>query len=120
MRPLAVLVLASVALLPGGVTAATHADATLAEYFNLQWETTPGARGPAISGQVRNLSNLPVERMQLLVEPLDQTGAVVGSFRTWVLGQIPAHTSGYFSTQVPAALAYRVRILTFDWSNCRD
>jgi hypothetical protein len=92
----------------------------VAEYFDLQWEATPGARGPAIAGQVRNLSNLPVERMQLLVEPLDQQGAVVGSFRTWVLGQIPAHTRAYFHTPVPAASAYRVRILTFDWSNCRD
>ena len=120
MRTLLVLLVVSVALLPGGVTAGTHADATLEHYFGLQWETTPGTRGPAISGQVRNLSNLPVERMQLLIEPLDQSGAVVGSFRTWVLGQIPAHTNGYFSTPVPAASAYRVSILTFDWSNCRD
>ena len=120
MRPLAVLLLASVALLPGGVAAGTHADATLEEYFRLQWETAPGARGPAIAGEVRNLSNLPVERMQLLVEPLDASGAVVGGFRTWVLGQIPAHTAGYFRTAVPVASAYRVRILTFEWSNCRD
>ena len=120
MRARLALLLAVAALLPGAVAAGTHTDATMAEYFRLQWETTPSARGLAIAGQVRNLSNLPVERMQLLVEPLDQQGAVVGSFRTWVLGQIPAHTSAYFHTPVPTASAYRVRILTFDWSNCRD
>jgi hypothetical protein len=120
VRALLALLLAGAALLPVGAAAGTHADATVEQYFALQWEPAPGARGPALAGDVRNLGNLPVERMQLLVEPLDHTGAVVGSFRTWVLGQIPAHTSAYFHTRVPPASAYRVSILTFEWSNCRD
>lgn len=115
------LLLTSAALLPAGASAGTHAEATLAEYFRLDWETTPGAPGPTLAGHVRNVSDLPVDRMQLLVESLGQDGAVVGSFRTWVLGVIPAHQHAYFSTRVPAAaFAYRVSILTFEWANCRD
>jgi hypothetical protein len=121
MRALGALLLASLALLPGAGTAGPiYADATLEEYFRLEWETTTGARGPTLAGHVRNVGDLPVERMQLLVEPLDRHGTVVGSFRTWVMGLIPARQHAYFSTPVPAAAAYRVTILSFDWSNCRD
>jgi hypothetical protein len=121
MRALVAVLVASAALLPAPVTAGPlHAEETLAEYFRLQWQPTIGADGSAIGGHVRNVSNLPVERMQLLVERLDASGAVVGQSRTWVMGVIPAHQHAYFSTRVPAAADYRVTILTFDWANCRD
>jgi hypothetical protein len=121
MRALVALLLASAALLPAAVTAGPlHADETLAEYFRLQWEPTTAAGDSAIGGYVRNVSNLPVERMQLLVERLDASGTVVGHSRTWVMGVIPAHQHAYFSTKVPAAPDYRVTILTFEWMNCRD
>jgi hypothetical protein len=117
----AALVVAVAVLLPG-VSAAgpIHADATLDEYFRLEWQPSPGARGPEISGYVANVSNLPVDRMQVLVERLDAAGTVVGSSRAWVMGVVAPQHRTYFTTRVPAANSYRVRILTFDWVNCRD
>ena len=104
-------------LLPGaGAADPIQADATVHQYFRLQWE----ARGPEIAGYVENVSDLPVDRMRLLVERLDASGAVVGASTTWVMGTVVAHHRNYFTTRVPSSPAYRVRILTFDWSNCRD
>ena len=121
MPTLVALVVAMAVLLPGPAPAdPIHADATVEQYFHLQWEATAGARGAEIAGYVENVSDLPVDRMRLLVERLDASGAVVGSTTTWVMGSVAAHHRNYFTTRVPSAPAYRVRILTFDWSNCRD
>ena len=121
MPTLVALVVAMAVLLPGPAAAdPIHADATVEQYFHLQWEATAGARGPEIAGYVENVSDLPVDRMRLLVERLDASGAVMGSTTIWVMGSVVAHHRNYFTTRVPSAPAYRVRILTFDWSNCRD
>ena len=121
MPALVALILTMAVLLPGaGAADPTHADVTVHQYFRLQWEATPGSRGPEIAGYVENISDLPVDRMRLLVERLDASGAVVGTSTTWVMGIVAAHHRNYFTTRVPSAPAYRVRILTFDWSNCRD
>jgi hypothetical protein len=108
-------------LLPVAATAGPiQAPATIDEYFRLEWQATPGARGPEIAGSIDNVGNLPVDRMQLLVERLDAAGTVIGSSRTWVMGVVvPLHRS-YFTTRVAPAASYRVSILTFDWANCRD
>ena len=114
--------LAVAVLLPAAATTASsiQADATIAEYFRLQWEATPGTRGSEIAGYVDNVGNVPVDRMQVLVERLDAGGAVVGTSRAWVMGVVvPMHRS-YFTTRVAPAASYRVTILTFDWTNCRD
>jgi hypothetical protein len=108
-------------LLPAvGSAGPIQAAATVEHYFRVQWEATPGPRGPEIAGFVENISDLPVDRMRLVVERLDAGGAVVGTSTTWVMGIVVPHHRSYFSTRVPAASTYRVRILTFDWSNCRD
>jgi hypothetical protein len=80
---------------------------------------SPG-RGAALTGYVENLGNLPVDRIQLLVEPLDARGVATGRFTTWVLGLLPAHQRGHFTAAVPDTAAYRVTIASFDWANCRD
>ena len=120
MPTLVALVVAMAVLLPAAAADPIHATATVDQYFRLQWEATPGARGPEIAGYVENVSDLPVDRMRLLVERLDASGAVMGSTTTWVMGSVAARHRNYFTTRVPSAAAYRVRILTFDWSNCRD
>jgi hypothetical protein len=116
----AVLVAVAVLLPAAGAAGPIHAPATIDEYFRLEWQATPGARGPEIAGYVANVGNVPVDRMQILVERLDAAGAVVGSSRAWVMGVVaPLHRT-YFTTRVAPATAYRVSILTFDWTNCRD
>ena len=120
--PALVAVLVAVAmLLPAAGTAGPiHAEATIAEYFRLQWHTRFGARGPEVAGYVDNVGNVPVDRMQLLVERLDAGGTVLGASRTWVMGVIAPQQRTHFTTRVAPAPSYRVSILTFDWTNCRD
>jgi hypothetical protein len=116
----AALVAAAMLLPAAGIAGPLHADATIAEYFRLEWRTAPGAGGPEIAGHVDNVGNLPVDRMQLLVERLDDRGAVLGTSRTWVMGVIVPQHRTHFTTRVAPAPSYRVSILTFDWVNCRD
>jgi hypothetical protein len=116
----AILVAVAVLLPAVGTAGPSQADATIAEYFRLQWQATQGTRGSEIDGYVDNVGNVPVDRMQILVERLDAGGAVVGTSRAWVMGVVvPMHRS-YFTTRVAPAASYRVTILTFDWTNCRD
>jgi hypothetical protein len=118
---LAALAVTLVMLMPvAGAADPIQADATVQQYFRLQWQAAPGARGPEIAGYVENVSDLPFHRMRLLVERLDAGGAVVGSTTTWVMGIVAPHHRNYFSTRIAPAPSYRVTILTFDWSNCRD
>jgi hypothetical protein len=118
--PVAVLLAAPLLVAAPALAGPLYADATVAEYFRVEWRATPGTRGAVIDGQVQNLSNLPFDRVQLLVERLDAAGAVTGTSRVWALGLLPAHQRTYFSTQVPPAASYRITIASFDWANCRD
>ncbi len=118
---LVVVLVAVAVLLPAAGTAGPiHADATITEYFRLEWQAAPGTRGPEIAGYVDNVGSVPVDRMQILVERLDAAGTIVGSSRAWVMGVVAPQHRNYFTTRVAPAASYRVSILTFDWSNCRD
>ena len=118
MPALAALVVVALALLVpvAGAADPIQADATVQQYFRLQWQ----AGASQVAGYVENISDLPFHRMRLLVERLDAGGAVIGSTTTWVMGIIAPHHRNYFSTRVAPASSYRVTILAFDWSNCRD
>jgi hypothetical protein len=110
-----------VALLPlAGWAGPLNSEDTLQRYFRLDWSSVSGARGPEIAGYIENVSDLPFDRMRLVIERLDGAGTVVGSSTTYVMGPIIPNHRTYFTTQVAAAPSYRVRILSFDWSNCRD
>jgi hypothetical protein len=121
MRTLAAA-LALVVLVPLAAAAGplVWSPATLEQYFRVEWAVTPAADGSALSGWVTNIGAGPAERVQLLVERLDAAGSIVGTSTTWVVGDLPANQRGYFSARVPVAPAYRVRIVAFDWANCRN
>jgi len=121
-RTAAAAALAIAVLLPAaGVAGPLHADDTLERYFRVEWAAgTADTRGPEIAGYVENVSNFPFDRMRLVVERLDGAGSVVGASTTWVMGVVSPRHRNHFTTRVPAAAAYRVRVLSFDWANCRD
>ena len=111
-----VLALALMLPVPAGAADPIQSDSTVQQYFRVQWQ----AEASKIAGYVENVSDLPFHRMRLLVERLDAGGTVIGSSTTWVMGiVVPRHRS-YFSTRVAPAPSYRVTVLAFDWSNCRD
>ena len=109
--------IAVIALLgPSDAAAATYAQETLDRYFRFEYEVSPSATRPVVSGYVYNMNpGLPVERMQVSVQSLDAAGNVVGTTSTWVLGGVPPGNRAYFTTHAVPAASYRVSVLFFDW-----
>lgn len=113
------LAIAVVALIGSGrATAENYAQETLDRYFRIEYQVTPSATPPVISGYVYNMNpGLSAERVQLSIEGLDASGNVVGTSSTWVLGGVPAGNRGYFTAKVMPASSYRVQVLAFDWGS---
>src|SRR5262245_25618435 len=102
----------------GGAGAAPSAQETLDRYFRIEYDV--GAKGgrSVISGYVYNLNpGTPAERMQLSIESLDASGAVIGKSSTWVLGSVPPGNRAYFSASATPGASYRVQVLSFDWGS---
>jgi len=102
----------------GHAVAANYAQETLDRYFRIEYQVTPNAARPVMSGYVYNMHpGTPAERMQLSIEGLDASGKVVGTSATWVLGNVPPGNRAYFSAAVMPAASYRVQVLFFDWGS---
>ncbi len=102
----------------GSAAAANYAQETLDRYFRFEYQVTPSATRPVVSGYVYNMHpGVSVERMQVTVEGLDASGNVVGTTSTWVLGGVPAGNRAYFSARAVPAASYRVQVLFFDWGS---
>lgn len=115
MRSLFAVVLAPLLLVSTAVAGPNYAPGSLDHYFTLEWQVTPGARGPVLEGFVHNRYALYADRMRLSIEMLDASGRVVDTTTTWVLGGVPPGNRSWFQARVPPAPAYRVEILSFDW-----
>jgi hypothetical protein len=113
------LAVAVVALLTSSnAAAATYAQESLDRYFRFEYDVTPSATRPVVSGYVYNMSpGVPVERMQVSVDSLDGAGNVVGTTSSWVLGGVPPGNRAYFSVRAVPAASYRVQVLFFDWGS---
>jgi hypothetical protein len=113
------LAIAVVALLTSSnAAAATYAQESLDRYFRFEYDVTPSATRPVVSGYVYNMSpGVPVERMQVSVDSLDGAGNVVGTTSSWVLGGVPPGNRAYFSVRAVPAASYRVQVLFFDWGS---
>jgi hypothetical protein len=113
------LAVVMVALLASSnASAATYAQESLDRYFRFEYDVTPSATRPVVSGYVYNMnSGVPVERMQVSVDSLDGSGNVVGTTSSWVLGGVPPGSRAYFSVRAVPAASYRVQVLFFDWGS---
>jgi len=116
---LAVVVAVIALLAPSrAVAATTYAQESLDHYFRFEYEVTPSATRPVVSGYVYNMNpGVPVERMQVSVQSLDGAGNVVGTTSTWVLGGVPPGNRAYFTTHAVPGASYRVSVLFFDWGS---
>ena len=83
---------------------------TLDAYFRLEWSKA----GRKVNGYVYNSSNRRAGHMQLLVEGLDASGAVLSRMSTSVR-DVPPNNRAFFEVSVPQAPSYRVSIVSFDW-----
>jgi hypothetical protein len=102
----------------GSAAAANYAQETLDRYFRFEYQVTPSATRPVVSGYVYNMNpGTPAERMQLSIESLDASGNVIGKSSTWVLGNVPPGNRAYFSASAVPGASYRVQVLSFDWGS---
>jgi hypothetical protein len=115
---LAVLIAVVAWIGAGSAAAANYAQETLDRYFRFEYQVTPSAARPVVSGYVYNMNpGTPAERMQLSVESLDASGNVIGKSSTWVLGNVPPGNRAYFSASAVPGASYRVQVLSFDWGS---
>jgi hypothetical protein len=85
-------------------------------WFRLEWQAGQSAkRGPVVSGYVHELAGRTADSMQLGIDRLDAAGAVTGTQIAYVTGTVPPGGRAYFEVPVPAAPAYRVRIVWYRW-----
>jgi hypothetical protein len=112
------------AALPLVATAAAAQSFGASAPSSVRVETQPAAMHhgqPRVEGYVYNERYWAVARVLLLVEQLDEGGAVVASQPTWVSGSPVPFGRAYFEARVPALDAkYRVRVVSVEWNRCGD
>lgn len=120
MKRLLLVTMAVLALAAGSPVqpvAALSATSSVDARIRLDWEvgTTRGGR-PVIQGYVYNDYGRPASDVQLLVETLDASGAVIGRTVGFVRGVVQLNDRTYFEVPIRVTGAsYRVSVTGFDW-----
>ena len=109
---LAGLVLAAWA---GAAAAESYAVYGGEQYFKLEWEAGQRKGRPNVRGYLLNDYGFPAASVRLRVESLDGGGQVTGTTIGYVAGQVTPGMRAYFEVPVPAAPAYRVSVLSWEW-----
>jgi hypothetical protein len=80
----------------------------------LKWGAGQYGGSPVVEGYVENISPYHLTQIRILVESLDQAGAVTAQRVAWVPGDLLG--GGHLFFQVPAqpAPAYRVQVFSYD------
>ena len=100
---------------PTAVGAQSYAIQGVERYLRVESTTGQGRRGPIVYGYVYNLYGHPADRVRLVIETVDGSGAVTASTFAYVLGQVPVGGRAYFESAAPAGSGtYRVRVLSFE------
>ena len=106
-RRLGALALAALTLMPLGCAGRPRA-------FTLDWQVSDQAGGPAVNGRIYNPYPLPARHIKLLVEGLDESGAVVNRTLGVIESIVRSGETLPFSVPVPSAPQYRVSVLSWD------
>lgn len=120
MKRLLLVTMAVLALAAGSPVrpaAALSATSSVDARIRLDWEvgTTRGGR-QVIQGYVYNDYGRPASDVQLLVETLDASGAVIGRTVGFVRGVVQLNDRTYFEVPIKVTGAsYRVSVTGFDW-----
>jgi hypothetical protein len=113
-------ILAMTGLHPTAPAGALPATSSVDSRLRLDWEvgTRHGGR-PVIQGYIYNDYLRAAAEVQLLVEALDASGAVVSRDVGFVRGAVLFKDRAYFEVPIKTAGAsYRVSITAFDWKDC--
>ena len=122
--PLKLLLLATViALSPATLrpilpAAALSETSSVDRRLRLDWEAGTRRGRPVIQGYVYNDYLRPAVNVQLVVETLDVSGAVIARNIGFVRGAVPFNDRTYFEVPLKTVgAAYRVSITGFDWKD---
>ena len=116
-RALGGLIVALVLCAPTPGRAQTiYVPETTDRYFQVEFQVVQKRKGPEVEGYVYNRGRQAALRVLLQIQRVDASGAVVGSSRIWLLGEVPMESRAYFSTAVTDAASYRVQVLSYDWA----
>jgi hypothetical protein len=84
-------------------------------YFRIESEAVQAGGRTVIRGTVYNTSTYRTKRIQLLIEGLDASGAVVNQQVAWLGAEVTPGDHAYFESPAPGpAVSYRVRVFAFD------
>jgi hypothetical protein len=107
----------------GGLATAQDAGVLHADRLRPEWTVEPTRTGRAqVAGYLHNLGTREAVNVRLRVDRLGADGAVAGSYRRPVAGDVPAGGRAYFEVPVGEAGArYRVTVEAADWTDkqCR-
>src|SRR5690242_19878271 len=103
---------------PTRPAAALSATSSVDARLRLDWEAGTRRGRPVIQGYVYNDYLRPAVNVQLVVETLDVSGAVIARNIGFVRGAVPFNDRTYFEVPLKTVgAAYRVSITGFDWKD---
>ena len=86
-------------------------------YFKLEWQAVDTNGRPTVWGRVRNEYGFTANKVRLLIDSLDTSGAVTAQTIAYVPFAVTPGTGAYFEARVPpGAASYRVSIFEWDWT----
>jgi hypothetical protein len=86
------------------------------QFFKLDWQPAVRRGRPIVAGHILNDWGMPAASIQLLVDALDERGAVLGQRVEWLGTGLTPGMRAYFEVPAPApAPTYRVSVYAFQW-----
>jgi hypothetical protein len=115
LQNMGALALAALALSASAVAAQSYAVIGGEQFFALEWASGDGRGRPGVNGYVTNARGEAAGDVRVMVESLDAAGAITAETIGYVSGVLTPGMRAYFAVRAPAASAYRVRILSWQW-----
>lgn len=85
-------------------------------FFDVAWQADQRNGRPIVSGSILNRYGASAVRVQLLIEGLGETGAVLAQSVAWLGLPVTPYSTAYFEVPAPGHFpAYRVSVFAFDW-----
>jgi hypothetical protein len=119
MRDRILVVLLALALAaPVMATAANLTPLVLGweQFFKIDWQAGQRGNKPVVYGYLKNDWGMPAAKIQLLVEGIDASGAVVGQKVAWFGPVLNPGIRFYYEVPVEwQTPTYRVSVFAFEW-----
>lgn len=84
------------------------------EYFQVDWQVSERAGKPLLTGHVRSVRKYGARWMQLLVDRLDASGALIDQRLVWLTSEITRGSQVYFEVRMEPAASYRVAVFAYE------